>query len=193
MLTPMTELDAVNEMLSMVGEAPVNDVATTQLSEALLAKRVLENVSRATQAEGLNCNTVTNYQLNLDGNNKLPVPSNALSVDPVDRTLDLIVHKGFLYKKDGLTNKFDKDIKCKVVFLMDFVDLPEHVRQYIAIRAARVFQKRVVGSADLHSLTQEEEVHARANMRSREVENEDHNMLTGFLAAQGSINRGSVW
>ena len=191
-LTPMTELDAVNDVLMTIGETPVNSVDETELTEASLALRILKQVSRAVQSEALNCNTVYNYTINPDSNNKLPVPANALSVDPMDRSLDLIVHKGFLYDKDGFTNTFTEPVKCQVVFLLQFEDLPEHVRQFITVKAARIFQKRMLGSQVLHEITEEEEVQARINMRSREVENEDHNMLTGFLASQGSIRRGSV-
>ncbi len=192
-LTPMTELEAVNEMLYAIGEMSVNSIDDTQLTESKIAQDILTNVSRSVQAEGLNCNTVYNYTLNPDSNNKIPVPSNALSVNPMDRTKDLMVHKGFLYDKDGFINKFDEPVEVQVVFLLQFEDLPEHCRQYITIRAARIFQKRMVGSGNLHDLTAEEEQRARINMRIQEVENEDNNMLQGYLAYQGSIRRGSIW
>lgn len=192
-LVLMDKLDAVNELLSIIGEPPVNSLSDTELTEALLAENILDRVNRYVQPEGLHANTVYNYTINPDSNNKLPVPSNALSVDPMDRQMDLMFHKGFLYDKDGFTNKFYEPVKCQVIFLLQFDDLPEHVRQYITIRAARIFQKRMLGSDVVHQFTEEEEYQARVNMRTREIENEDHNMLDNGLAYMGSIRRGSVW
>jgi hypothetical protein len=45
-LAPWTELDAINEMLSAVGVAPVVDLATTTSRDANLAKAVLKTVAR---------------------------------------------------------------------------------------------------------------------------------------------------
>lgn len=191
-LTPMTELEAVNQMMLAIGEPPVNSLEMEggdedQLSEAGLALSVLKSISRHVQAEGLHCNTVENYELHPENEDKtIPVPANALSVRSLDRDTDVIVHKGKLYTKTGFKKKFTKPVTCEIVFMLDFEDLPEYVRQYITIRAARIFQKRMLGSGQLHDMTEEEEIQARVNMRSREVENEQHNALDGY---RGTVNR----
>ena len=192
-LTPTTELEAVNTMLSMIGEMPVNSVDTSSLTEASIAAQTLYSVSRQVQSEGLNCNTEYDYPMVPDGSKQIAVPEDVISIDATDRTKDIIAREGYLYNRTDHTKQFNGTVMCDIVWLLKFEDLPEHVRQFIMIRAGRIFQKKMVGSKLLFELTQEEEAQARANMRSREVENEDHNMLTGFLARQGSIRRGSVW
>mgnify|MGYP001400660828 CR=1 FL=1 len=58
-LTATTKLEAVNLMLSTIGEAPVNSL-TSGLVDAELAETILASVSKAVQSEGWNFNTEKN-------------------------------------------------------------------------------------------------------------------------------------
>ena len=52
----MTELEAVNILLSVIGEAPVDklgDKNKNEITDASLARRTLNEVSRDVQSEGL--------------------------------------------------------------------------------------------------------------------------------------------
>jgi len=191
--TPMTELEAINEMLSLIGEPPINSLEDSDFNEADIARTILRNTSRAVQAEGLHCNTAYNCKLHPDVNNKIQIPDNTLSLDPMDRAQDLIVYRGRLYNRDGFTDIFKEDVYVSIVFMQNFYDLPEHVRQYIAIRAARVFQERVLGSTNISKMTQDDEERARINMWSHEIDNQEANMLNSWPLSNGSIRRGSVW
>ena len=52
-LTQTTKLMAVNTMLSVIGEAPVNTLAaTSQTADVILAQNLLDEVSREVQAAG---------------------------------------------------------------------------------------------------------------------------------------------
>jgi hypothetical protein len=55
-----TKLDAVNQMLSSIGEAPAVSIDTDN-SEIAVAESTLDEVSRAVQAEGWNFNTEYEY------------------------------------------------------------------------------------------------------------------------------------
>ena len=60
-----TELEAVNIMLSSIGEAPVNSLSSG-LVDAELAQTTLHNVSREVQAAGWSFNTEYNRSYALD-------------------------------------------------------------------------------------------------------------------------------
>ena len=71
---PISELEAVNLMLEVIGEQPVNSIESG-VSLANQAQRLLHETSREVQTIGLNCNTESEYQLSLDGDSKVPVAS----------------------------------------------------------------------------------------------------------------------
>ena len=68
-ITPTTELQAVNTMLSVIGEAPVNSITGTTTVDVSVAKNILDETSLSIQSQGWNFNTNYNYKsLSLDTN-----------------------------------------------------------------------------------------------------------------------------
>ena len=65
-LSPTTKLEAVNTMLTSIGEQPIqnmNDLAG--LSDASIAEQILDNVSRAIQSRGWIFNTDLDVQMSV--------------------------------------------------------------------------------------------------------------------------------
>ena len=56
-ITPTTELQAVNQMLSVIGEAPVNSITGTVTTDVSVAKNILDETSMSVQSMGWNFNT----------------------------------------------------------------------------------------------------------------------------------------
>ena len=51
----MTELEAINTLLSVIGEAPIDnlsDMTTNEITDSGLARKTLQEVDRDVQAEG---------------------------------------------------------------------------------------------------------------------------------------------
>ncbi len=97
-ITPTTELQAVNTMLSTIGEAPVNSITGTTTVDVSVAKNILDETSMSIQSLGWNFNTHTNYKsLSLDSDNKVPLPSNCVKADanPAYRNFNYTTGKGF--------------------------------------------------------------------------------------------------
>lgn len=59
----MTELDAVNEMLGVIGEPPVNTLEVIENVDVANALRILHKTSRYVQSKGWAWNTWTSYLL----------------------------------------------------------------------------------------------------------------------------------
>jgi hypothetical protein len=55
--TSMTELEAVNVLLTTIGEAPVNTLTGNQVTDVTVAKQVLLEISREIQSQGWHFNT----------------------------------------------------------------------------------------------------------------------------------------
>lgn len=169
-----TELSAVNSMLATVGEAPINTLEDLGVVDAITARSTLREVTREICVEGWTFNTDTNFPLAPEGFApfEVTIPPNALSVVPNDPTF--VVRGTRLYDTSRYSYQFqDFDpIECDVIWGLEFDELPEVTRQYVAIRAARRFHKRVLASDLIHTITDEDErramwVHRRASTRVR--------------------------
>lgn len=64
MLTVMTELDAINYMLSAIGSDPINTLVDDTDVDVDNAQRILKQVSRSIQRQGWDFNTEENCVLN---------------------------------------------------------------------------------------------------------------------------------
>lgn len=179
-LTPTTELEAVNLMLSVIGEAPVNSVDTSGLADAVTAYNILNFCSREVQLVGWHWNTEPNFPIPPDQNGYLSLPANTLRVDTdgASQGSDLIQRGTRLYDRVNHSYVFDKAVTVEIVLLLPFDELPEAARSYITIRAARQFQERVVGSEVLSAYTQRDEMQAMARLKDAEAETADFNILT---------------
>ena len=178
MLTPSTELEAVNYMLLSIGETPVNTLDSDATEPiAMVAYRTLHQISRQVQATGLYCNSEYKYPLRRDVNGYLHVPLNTLKADATDPTVDVVLRGRKLYNRRTHSYIFDRDLEVNLVLFLSFEELPQVVRDYITVRAVRVFQSKVLGSDALHSFSLQDEIEARIAMVQEEVDSGDYNIL----------------
>lgn len=176
-LTSSTELEAVNFLLLSIGEQPINDLNVTGVSEISIARSLIHQVSRQVQAKGFSFNSEEGYRLPLTTENEILVPTDALKIDATDKSKDIVQRGGRLYDKDNHTFKFDEPLEVDIVFFLDFRDLPQTVRDFVIIKAARLFQSKVVGSEALYAFSAQDEQEAYLNMMSAEIDVEDLNVL----------------
>lgn len=186
----MTELEAVNTLLSIIGEAPVAslaDTSTNEISDSVLARRTLDEVSRDVQAEGWSWNTDREVELTKNGSNKFPVEASALHVTFSPHRYcnkDLVVRGLYVYDRLNKSSVFTDDtglIADEVVYKLDWDDLPHAAQQYIAIRAGRIYANRYVNSSPVYVYTVEDEEYARTMLMRAEERTQKNNLLTGSL------------
>lgn len=192
MLSPTTELDAINTMLSAIGEAPVNTVEDNGVVDAVMARQILNGVSREVQSWGWHWNTEKEYLLvPTFPEGELVLPNTVLRVDTVstDQDVDVVVRGNRLYDRRNHTYKFDRPLKVDMVILLQFHELPEPARRYITIRSARTFQERVVGSTDLSQFALKDELRALAVLREMDADTADYNILTDNYSVARVLDR----
>ncbi len=193
MATLTTKLDAVNTMLGYVTEAPVNSIAnTTSLPpSAALAKGVIDEVSREVQQDGWHFNTAQDYKLEANASNKFVLPDNVLQVDTVDTTYDVVQRGTTLFDRKNYTDVFTEDeLKVNITFLLEYEELPEQARRYIALKASRMFANRLVGSREIEALIYRDEIRAKAAMEEAEGNNSDRTIFDNYdTATRIGINR----
>lgn len=181
MLSPTTELEAINTMLSTIGESPVNMVEDTGNVDVVIARQILQTVSREVQARGWHFNTEINYTITPDSEGYLVLPNTVLKVDTVypDSSKDVVVRGSRLYDREKHTYVFTDAVKVDMTILLTFDELPEVARNYATIRASRIFQERVVGSDTLHAFNSQDEARAMVSLMEYEADTADLNILSG--------------
>ena len=181
MLSPTTELEAINTMLSTIGESPVNAVEDTGNVDVVIARQILQTVSREVQARGWHFNTEINYTITPDSEGYLVLPNTVLKVDTVypDSSKDVVVRGSRLYDREKHTYVFTDAVKVDMTILLTFDELPEVARNYATIRASRIFQERVVGSDTLHAFNSQDEARAMVSLMEYEADTADLNILSG--------------
>lgn len=179
-ITTTTELQAINTILSIIGEAPVSSITTNIGSDVSIAKQILDESSVTVQSKGWNFNTEESYSLPLDSNNKIPVPTNAIWVTTRlgDSTKKVIIRDGFLYDKENHTYIHNDSIKVDMIILLPFTELPEFARRYIVTVAGRRFQARYLGSKELAGFTEQDEGTALTTCEQLDAANEKQNILS---------------
>ncbi len=181
MLSPTTELEAINTMLSTIGESPVNTVEDTGNVDVVIARQILQTASREVQARGWHFNTEINYTITPDSDGYLVLPKTVLKVDTVypDSSKDVVVRGSRLYDREKHTYVFTDAVKVDMTILLTFDELPEVARNYVTIRASRIFQERVVGSDTLHAFNSQDEARAMVSLMEYEADTADLNILSG--------------
>ena len=177
-----TELESINIMLAAVGESPVNNLTDTLPVDAQQALSILNEQSRMIQSEGWSFNTEIDVTLPRDNFKKVALGVDVLRVDPNIHhhpNIDAIQRGLKMYDRLNNTFEFDQDLICTIVYFRDFTEIPEPARNYITIKAARIFIDRLIGDNNLRAYNQQDEARARAVLLETDTENGDHNLLRG--------------
>lgn len=190
-IVPTTVLQAVNGMLSVVGEAPVDNLTAPLPAHVELATNLLDSTFRGIMSRGWQFNSLRSVAITRDGSNYLPIPAAYLRVRKALRTTDAIdlaqrdfdIQQRGLFLWNGLTNlqtfigSAYTTVYVDVVTSIDFTSCPETLRQYVFIAASRRYQEHVLGNPDLSSFTKADEAQALANLQDAEGIVEDPNAL----------------
>lgn len=182
--TPLTELEAVNSLLSAIGEAAVSSLETATTVEVTQAKNLLSNVNRETQQKGWHFNTEWDVTLTRDSDNKIPIGSSVLSVYVENKLTTIRGISGVMYIYDLDNNTFtwtSSLTNAVTITLLDFQDTPQAVRQYVTTKAARIFQEEIIGQVSAETVNRQEEAESYADLLDDEAERAGYNVGYGTL------------
>ena len=188
-----TKLQAVNTLLSIIGEAPINSLTPPLTGDASLADRVIDEISTEVQGAGWSCNTMIYKQIPLDANGHSTLASNTLAVrfNPISYPSQRFVLRGTKLF-DRVTNDYDlrdslgvamtggtSDLIAEIVEELAWDDIPETGKRYIMIRAGRIFANRAVTSNSIESYTYEDEANALQILKRTEDMAQNNNFISG--------------
>ena len=167
-----TKLEAVNTMLSAIGEAPVTAL-NLGLVEADIAETILGSVSKEVQSQGYSFNRQLSVTFNPDSDGNIVLPADILRADSTQKTDNLDLVQRGLKMFDRVNNTFTvaQTVYLDIVTELEFIDLPEVVKRFL---------DRVVGSATLHGFSEKDEARALSEIRDMEGEGQDFNIFNNF-------------
>ncbi len=185
-----TELQAINEILTSLGQTPVTTLDETNPDVAVITE-TLNVVSREVQAEGWAFNLEKGYTFSLDGDSKVAIPTNVLKLDLEDGNasyfgIDSVIRQGFLYNKTEHTFVWDDALKCDVTWWFELTDLPRPIYDYIVAKAASLSAAKIIGDAGQYQLLQQREAYTRAFAL-------EHECQVGDYSYFGSSSQGNFY
>lgn len=152
----MTRLEAVNRILMSMGELPVDDLENP-LTEVELALKHIDMANAEVQLDGWYFNTES-VSLIPDEKGNVLIPYDAVKV--INLPYGFVVVSGRVYDDINKTFNINKKVKCSVVKLMDFEDIPMAFALWITLRAAKKYQNNTLTSASLANNLEREELEA---------------------------------
>ena len=178
-----SELEAINTILSTIGEAPLNTLIGSLPVDGTIAKNVLSEVSREVQSQGWHFNTHYKVTLTRDTDNKIPLATNIVRVEVDPRryskvSYDIVQRNNFLYNLAKNEETFDTNFQdATAVYLLPFDEIPEQAKRYITIRSARIFHDRTLGANTIHKFSQEDEAKALSILKQAESHTGDYSIF----------------
>lgn len=189
LITPTSELEAVNECLENIGQTPVSTISGDLGVDTQIALNFVRKVNRELQSKGWYWNTEKDYTLSPNADGDIIIPANTLSVDTTgeDADEDVVARGRRLYDRTNHRYTFEGPLKVQLTVGLTFEELPETARRYIAMRAARLFQDRIEGTASQSD--SEDEMRAMSALHADQLRVEDSNVLTGSYGMYRTLNR----
>lgn len=192
----MTELDAINRMLAVIGEAPIDSLSSIQINEitdSALARRTLAEVNRDVQSEGWSWNTDESVEIGATAQDEFVLPSDTLQVlfSPAQYSDCQYVQRGLkIWDRQKQTYAFADDVGgqlyiSQLIRQLDWDQLPHQAQEYISIRAARIYSDRFTNSTVIFSYTSGDETYARGMLIRSEQNNLNNNLLWGNARGMG--------
>ena len=181
--TRTSELEAVNTILSTIGESPLNSLSGSLPVDGTIAKNVLSEVSREVQSQGWHFNTHYKVTLSRDTNNKIPLATNIVRVEIDPRkyskvSYDIVQRNNELYNLAKNEETFDTNFTdATVVYLLPFDEIPEQAKRYITIRSARIFHDSTLGANTIHKFSQEDEAKSLSILKQAESHTGDYSIF----------------
>ena len=187
MTTVSSKLESVNVMMTAIGESPVNTITSSTTTDVAIAIQILDNVSREVQSVGWHFNSDQDYQLTPNTSNQVELPSNCLRIDTSGASAnnDYVERARKLWDRKKHTYTLtDEIVYVDIVWFLDFTEIPEAAKRYITIRAARLFQDRMLASDLLHKFHQVDELQALSVLKEAEGDTRDHSIFNNYDVAR---------
>ena len=192
-----TELDALNVILSALGEMPVNTL-DSGLPVALISLQTLRRQSRAIQTQGWWFNEDYSYRLIPDVEGRITV-KDALSLRPAGDNAwgsyprDIVLRGNRVYDRANRSYTFDDPVHADVIWHLPWDELPFVFRDYVALRAARQQTDDTRNSQVLHEFNRRNELEAYRALNEANIDAASENSASSYEVQLIAGRRFNPW
>ena len=182
----LQELDIVNEMLSTLGEAPLNEL-DEEHPLVPAARRIITIATYRLQSEGwwFNREHVTLHPDPTTG--EVLTPADAIRADPRDRGLNFVQRGRRLYDPENATYNIGQEVPVVLIRNVPFADLPPTAQHVISLTAQVEFNKAYDGDETKVRMLTQALGQTTTLLRREHTRNVDTNLLDA-PAHQRKIN-----
>lgn len=184
-----SELDAVNLVLSAIGESAVNSIDDTANADVANIRRLLNNYNRRTQTRGWTFNTEVATLTPDYYSKRINFLSDWLSVLSVGAATVYRNRGGYVYDINTRSDIFESPIQVNLIALCPYSDMPEVFQQYIVAQTAKKFNMSFFGDDSLDIELDEELSELQIACMEFELDYGNFNMIEGDVWVQGRIGR----
>ena len=178
----LTELEAMNQVLSVTGDAPVTSINSTY-EQAVVARRILLEVSKEHQARGYWFNEVDELLILKDTDGFVNLPTETIRCD-IPRDYGYLVQRGLkIFNKKLNTYVIDDDVYVNIVTELDWDLLPQSFRQVVVSYASLRFNSEYFGSQATQQNIQADIAKKDLLLQKEDIDNRDLNMLKSTRAS----------
>lgn len=169
------ELEAVNDMLSAIGESPVSSLEGDPNADVANCRRILNSVNREVQAKG--------WSFNIEEGESLVPDAFSGLIEYLDTYLKItasgsqyVNRSGYLYDKTNKTDVFTQPVVVDIIRLKPYSEMPDCFRSYIIAKASRRFNIRFFGAGELEGSLQDQEKESWQAVQEYELDFGGYNM-----------------
>jgi hypothetical protein len=174
------KLGLVNRCLQAIGEAPLPQGTIASEfplgSDTYVADSIVDDVWLEVQNMGWWFNTDYNFKLFPDAQKFISFPASVLRIDG-GRYNNYIKREGMLYDRKEQSFLFENPAEVNIIWAIGYSDLPVSAYEYIANRAARKFQQKVIGSQEQTQMLVIEEQESLINLQRENAQYQDFNLI----------------
>lgn len=181
----MTELEAVNMLLRLIGSSPVNSLQRAH-PDVENAKSTLDRIRKQVQLRGWWFNLDYNVQYTPDSNGEIIVPSEVHKVFTNDSSV--VLRGGKLYNQYEQTFTFtDNVIIARQTRLLDWDDMPHSCQLHAAYLSGAQFIRD-----ELEDPQKKKDLERDAGAAMMELKKEDLEAMRYNMFSQGRVQRARL-
>lgn len=172
----MSELEAVNKILAVAGDSPVQTLEDDYI-QAILARQILTRTSRKIQGTGWWFNEDENVILIPDIDGFVTLGNNVISAI-VNNDAGTVIQRGErLYDRQERTYVFTENINADLVIALEWSELPQSAREFIADSACVQYNNDFFGAQEVKQILETNRSASYLNLKQEDTEARDINML----------------
>jgi hypothetical protein len=178
----LTELEAINQILSVTGDAPVSSINSTY-EQAIIARRILSEISKEKQAKGYWFNEIDEQLILQDSDGFVNLPADTIRVD-IPRDIGYLVQRGLrIFNKRTNTYVIGDDVYMNLVTELSWDLLPQSFRQMVVSYASLRYNAEYFGSQELTQNILGDIQAKELLLQKEDIDNRDLNMLKSTRAS----------